>query len=91
MIKGLKVREYNSSREGITRLILGGLHGREHKVSNKILDMINPGSSEGRVVIIPNLNISGRKYMSTLDKNYIKSPIGRIYLWSLNTTSPMSL
>lgn len=88
MIEGIKAREYNSEREGITRLIFGGLHGREYKVCNKILEMINPKPSEGRVVIIPNLNVSGKKYMSTLDKEYIKSPTGMIYLSTLKEYKP---
>jgi len=88
LIKGLKVREYNSGGGGITRLILGGLHGREYEVIKKILDRIKPSPSEGRVVIIPNVNVSGTKYISIINKNYIKSPVGKIYLSILEHYKP---
>ncbi|MCP8304420.1 MAG: DUF2119 family protein [archaeon] len=80
MIRRLKVREHSSGRAGITRLIVGGMHGREYEVSSKILDKIKPNPSEGRVIVVPNVNISGRRYVSTTNEDYIKSPAGRVYL-----------
>ncbi|MGQ9719685.1 MAG: DUF2119 family protein, partial [Nitrososphaerales archaeon] len=68
-----------SGKEGITRLILGGVHGNEGRVSEKILKKIEPNPSEGKVIIIPNLNISRRGYISTLDKDYVSSPTGRMH------------
>ncbi|MCP8311411.1 MAG: DUF2119 domain-containing protein [Candidatus Methylarchaceae archaeon HK01B] len=88
MIRGLKVKEYSSGRAGITRLIVGGMHGREYEASRKILDKIKPNPSEGRVIVVPNINISGRRYVSTMNANYIKSPAGRVYLSILERYKP---
>jgi|GEM_PF-7111618 hypothetical protein len=87
-MEGLEVREYNSGKKGITRLIVGGLHGREHYVIRKILDIIKPNPSEGKVIIIPNVNIFGKKYISTTSKNYVNSPAGTIYLSILKQYEP---
>ncbi|MGB9660103.1 MAG: DUF2119 family protein [Nitrososphaerales archaeon] len=87
-MEGLEVREYNSDKKGITRLIIGGLHGREHYVIKKIFDSIKPSPSEGRVIIIPNVDIFGKKYISTTSKDYINSPAGRIYLSLLKHYKP---
>jgi hypothetical protein len=84
----LEVREYESGKEGITRLILGGVHGNEGRISKKILEKIEPSPSEGKVIIIPNLNVSRKGYISTLDENYTSSPTGRIHLSILEQYRP---
>lgn len=88
LTSGLNVREHDSGKEGITRLIVGGLHGKEYYVIKKILDNFKPSPLKGKVIIIPNLNIFNKKYISTTSKDYINSPLGRIYLSILDHYKP---
>ncbi|MCP8322970.1 MAG: DUF2119 domain-containing protein [Candidatus Methylarchaceae archaeon HK02M2] len=88
MIKKLKIKEYKSGRTGITRLILGGMHGREHEVIKKVLVILKPNPPEGRIIIVPNVNIFGGRYVSMINEDYIKSSAGKLYLSILERYKP---
>lgn len=62
-----------------TKLIVGGLHGREWRVATLLLPMVQPRSIHGRVIVVPYL-IKGGSYISTLSQRYYSSSMGRVLL-----------
>lgn len=86
---GVKVYELASSREGPVRLYVGGLHGREGRVTAPILKALlsEPPPPTGRLVVVPALCF-GKKHVSTLSDAYYRTEEGIKLLSLLYAYSP---
>lgn len=74
---------------GIGRLIVGGLHGHEGRVTGPILRRLGEEGPPptGTLVLVPSLGVA-RRYVSTLRAEYYKTPLGRRVLVLLRHFKP---
>lgn len=72
--------------EGITRLFIGGVHGKEGLTTISALKMIQSTHVKSGKLIIYNCDQS--KYMSTLDSRYYRSKMGKEILRLINHYQP---
>jgi len=85
----LKIHVFKSKRKGLTKLIVGGLHGREGRVVKPILKrfILEGGPRSGMLIIVPSL-CSKARYVSTLSKRYFETNEGRRLLSLLSHYKP---
>ncbi|MBO3802940.1 MAG: DUF2119 family protein [Candidatus Brockarchaeota archaeon] len=79
-----------SAEPGPTRLMLGGIHGREWRTTAPILRALakeGPPLS-GKVVVVPRLSRAGSKYLSTLAGEYYGTEEGREMLSLISELRP---
>lgn len=80
---------FNSRRDGPTKLIVGGLHGKEGKVTEPILKKLVRGEkpTNGTLIVIPAL-CKKRRYISTLEKSYYETREGKKLLRLIQKYKP---
>lgn len=86
---GIRVYSSKSRREGPTKLIVGGLHGREGASVGPVLRRLTleGGPRSGTVVVVPSLCDGGR-YVSTLSDKYLSTAGGRRLVRLLRAYGP---
>jgi hypothetical protein len=85
----LKVYAFRSRREGLRRLVVGGLHGREGVVTGRVLErFVGDGRPRsGTLIVVPSLCV-GAKYVSTLSGRYFETKEGKALLGLLKYYRP---
>ncbi|MEM1538044.1 MAG: DUF2119 family protein [Candidatus Nezhaarchaeales archaeon] len=85
----VEIYELTSSLEGPVRLYVGGLHGREGRVTAPILKTLlsEPPPPTGKLIVVPAI-CSGKKHVSTLSDAYYRSEEGIKLLSLLRAYSP---
>jgi hypothetical protein len=85
----LNVYELDSGKQGPTRLFIGGVHGKEGRITGPILEEFanesNP--SAGRTIIVPSLS-KDKKHISTLNNLYYETDEGKKVLKFIRTYKP---
>jgi len=85
----LKVYVFRAKRRGITRLVVGGLHGREGRVTRPILKefILEGGPRRGCMVVVPSLCLK-KRYISTLKSRYFEVEEGKKLLRLISRFKP---
>ena len=85
----MKVYTLRSKKEGLTRLVVGGLHGREGAVTKRVLErFVRDGRPRsGTLVVVPSL-CRGSEYVSTLSERYLETREGKALLGLLKHYRP---
>jgi len=85
----LDLYELDSGISGPTRLFVGGVHGREGKITGPILrDLAKEGSpAKGRAIIVPAI-CENKKHISTLREKYYHTREGRSLLSIIKQHKP---
>jgi len=85
----LRIHIFKSRRKGLTRLVVGGLHGREGRTVKLILKrfILEGGPRSGMLIVVPSL-CDEAKYVSTLSKRYFETEEGRKLLNLLSHYKP---
>ena len=80
---------FNSKKDGLTKLIVGGLHGREGKITEPILKKLITGEkpTNGNLIVIPAL-CKNKRYISTLNKSYYETKEGKKLLSLIQKYKP---
>jgi hypothetical protein len=79
-----------STKPGPTRLMLGGIHGREWKTTTPILlALVEEGPPpSGRMVLVPRLSPIGSKHLSTLSHEFYETEEGTNMLALISELRP---
>ena len=80
---------YQPKNFSLTKFFVGGLHGKEGKATQPILKkFVSEGvSTNSRLIVIPAL-CKKRKYVSTLDKSYYETKVGKKLLGLIQKYKP---
>lgn len=87
-----KLSFFESFGEGNpTRLFVGGIHGKEHRVTDRVLENFSNSFSfenmDGQVVLC-SLGGIGQEYVSTLKEKYFETEFGKTLLSLIDFYSP---
>ncbi len=85
----MNVYVFHSKQKGLTRLLVGGLHGREWKTTKPVLETFIEEEKplNGKFVVVPFLT-KNRRYISTLDKTYYETKEGKRLLALIQRYNP---